>query len=64
MNISEFERNKPKKTMSFINKLIKKYRKIILDMPIMDDEDAIKVEMAADFETELKELKEIFKSGK
>ena len=64
MNISEFERNKPRKTMSFINKLIKKYKKIWEEMDIMDDYDAAKVEMAHDFERELQELKEIFKSGK
>jgi hypothetical protein len=64
MNISEFERNKPRKTMSFINKLIKKYKKIWEEMDMMDDYDAAKVEMAHDFERELQELKEIFKSGK
>ena len=64
MNISEFERNKPKKTMSYINKLIKKYKKVWQEMDMMDDYDAAKVEMAHDFEKELQELKEIFKSGK
>tara|TARA_Y100000401_G_scaffold67833_1_gene54344 strand:+ start:1040 stop:1234 length:195 start_codon:yes stop_codon:yes gene_type:complete len=64
MNISEFERNKPRKTMAFINKLIKKYKKIWEEMDMMDDYDAAKVEMAHDFERELQELKEIFKSGK
>ena len=63
MNISEFERNKPRKTMAFINKLIKKYKKIWRDDDIMDDYDAAKVEMAHDFERELQELKQIFKSG-
>ena len=64
MNISEFERNKPRKTMAFINKLIKKYKKICEEMDMMDDYDAAKVEMSHDFERELQELKEIFKSGK
>ena len=64
MNISEFERNKPRKTMAFINKLIKKYKEIWEEMDMMDDYDAAKVEMAHDFERELQELKEIFKSGK
>tara|TARA_B100001113_G_C21023464_1_gene584588 strand:+ start:834 stop:1028 length:195 start_codon:yes stop_codon:yes gene_type:complete len=64
MNISEFERNKPRKTMAFINKLIKKYKKIWQEMDMMDDYDAAKVEMAHDFERELEELKQIFKSGK
>jgi len=63
MNISEFERNKPKKTMAYINKLIRKYKKIWEDMDMMDDYDAAKVEMAHDFERELRELKQIFKSG-
>ena len=63
MNISEFERNKPKKTMAYLNKLIKKYKKVWEEMDIMDDYDAAKVEMAHDFEKELKELKQIFKSG-
>jgi len=64
MNISEFERNKPKKTMSYINKLINKYKKIWRNHEMMDDDDATKVEMAHDFERELQELKKIFKSGK
>ena len=63
MNISEFERSKPKKTMAYINKLIRKYKKIWEEMDMMDDYDAAKVEMAHDFEKELQELKEIFKSG-
>ena len=63
MNISEFERSKPRKTMAYINKLIRKYKKIWEDMDMMDDYDAAKVEMAHDFEKELQELKEIFKSG-
>ena len=63
MNISEVERNKPRKTMAYINKLIKKYQKIWQEMDMMDDYDVAKVEMAHDFERELQELKEIFKSG-
>ena len=63
MNISEFERNKPKKTMAYINKLIRKYKKIWEEMDMMDDYDVAKVEMAHDFERELKELKQIFESG-
>tara|TARA_B100000131_G_scaffold276996_1_gene280533 strand:+ start:629 stop:823 length:195 start_codon:yes stop_codon:yes gene_type:complete len=64
MNISEFERSKPRKTMAYINKLIRKYKKIWHEMDMMDDYDAAKVEMAHDFEQELQELKKIFKSGK
>ena len=63
MNISEFERKKPRKTHQTITNLIKKYKKIIMDMPIMEDEDAIKIEMAADFTKELENLKRIFEKG-
>ena len=63
MNISEFERKKPRKTHQAIANLFKKYKKIIMDMPIMEDEDAIKIEMAADFTKELENLKRIFEKG-
>jgi len=63
MNISEFERKKPRKTHQAITNLIKKYKKIIMDMPMMDDEDAVRVEMAADFAKELESLKKIFEKG-
>jgi len=63
MNISEFERRKPHKTHQSIYNLIEKYKKIVVHMPLMDDEDAIKVEMAADFVKELEKLKESFKKG-
>ena len=63
MNISEFERQKPRETHRALTSLIKKYQKIILDMPLMDDEDAIRVEMAADFAKELEKLKKIFEKG-
>tara|TARA_R100000742_G_C4276960_1_gene98421 strand:+ start:1365 stop:1559 length:195 start_codon:yes stop_codon:yes gene_type:complete len=63
MNISEFDRNKPRKTMAFINKLIKKYNKIWRHNELMDDDDATKVEMAHDIHKELEELKKIFKTG-
>jgi len=63
MNISEFERKKPRKTHQAIANLIKKYKKIIMDMPMMDDEDAVRVEMAADFAKELESLKKTFEKG-
>ena len=63
MNISEFERQKPRKTHRAITNLIKKYKKVIMETPIMDDEDAIRVEMAADFAKELENLKKIFEKG-
>ena len=63
MNISEFERKRPRKTYESIQKLINKYRRLISNIEIMDDEDCIKVEMAADFAKELEEIKRIFKKG-
>ena len=63
MNISEFERRKPHKTHKTLTNLIKKYQKIVMDMPITDDEDAIKVEMAADFVKELTNLQKSFEKG-
>jgi hypothetical protein len=43
--------------------LIQKYKNIAENMPIMDDEDAIKVEMASDFAKELRILKKTFEKG-
>jgi len=63
MNISEFERQKPRLTHKTINNLIKKYKKIVDNLPLMNDEDAIKVEMSADFLKELQNLKKIFEKG-
>ena len=63
MNISEFERQKPRKTHRSITNLIKKYKKIIMEAPMMDDEDAVRVEMAADFTKELEDLKKVFEKG-
>ena len=64
MNISEFERTKPRKTYKLIKKLINKYRDMILNVQIMEEEDCIKVEMAADFVKELEEVMKSFKNGK
>lgn len=63
MNISEFERGKPRKTHKLLDSLIKKYKKIVDELPIMDDEDAIKVEMSADFIRELSTIKKTFRKG-
>lgn len=63
MNISEFERLKPRKTYKTLIHLIKKYKKIVNEMPITDDEDAIKIEMAADFAKELEGVKKSFAKG-
>jgi len=63
MNISEFERNKPRKTYKVIQGLINKYKHIVEDMEINEEEDLTKVEMGADFLKELKKIMKTFKSG-
>ena len=57
MNVSEFERNKPKETYKAIISAKVKYETLLKETVIMDDSDAVKVEMANAF---LKELKNIF----
>ena len=57
MNVSEFERNKPRKTYTAIMKAKEKYETLLKETVIMDNSDAVKVEMANAF---LKELKNIF----
>ena len=52
-SVSEFERLKPRKTRKAIKQLIDKYKHMVSDMEIMEEEDCIKVEMAADFVKEL-----------
>ena len=63
MNISEFERKKPRKTHKAIKQLIDKYKHIVADMEIIGDEDLTKIEMAADFLKELQEIMKVFKNG-
>ena len=63
MNISEFERTKPRKTHKAIQKLIGKYKYIVEDMQINREEDLTKIEMSADFLKELQELMKVFKTG-
>jgi hypothetical protein len=63
MNISELERNKPRKTYKAIQKLISKYKHIVEDMQINDEEDLTKIEMAADFLKELQKIMKVFKTG-
>ena len=63
MSISEFERNKPRKTHKAIKKLIDKYKHIVADMEIIGDEDLTKIEMAADFLKELEKIMKVFKTG-
>ena len=63
MNISEFERKKPRKTHKAIKQLIDKYKHIVADMEIIGDEDLTKIEMAADFLKELQEIMKVFENG-
>ena len=56
-NVSEFERNKPRETYKAIISAKVKYETLLKETVIMDDSDAVKVEMANAF---LKELKNIF----
>ena len=63
MNISEFERSKPRRTYGAIKKTIKKYRSVIENMEMMDDDDCTRVEMANDFIKDLVKIMEVFKSG-
>ena len=64
MNISEFERKKPRETYKAIQKLVNKYKHIVADMEIIGDEDLTKIEMAADFLKELQEIMKVFKTVK
>ena len=57
MNVSEFERGKPHETYAAIIKCKEKYETLLKETVIMDNSDAVKVEMANAF---LKELKNIF----
>ena len=62
-SVSEFERRKPRKTRKEIKKLIDKYKDVVMNMEIMEDEDCIRVEMAADFLKELEKIMKVFKTG-
>jgi len=62
-SVSEFERLKPRKTYKAIQKLISKYKHIVVDMEIKGEEDLTKIEMAADFLKELEKIMKVFKTG-
>jgi len=64
MNISEFERSKPSETHACIIKAKEKYEKILEDTVIMDQEDSVRVQMAASILKDLKEIYLNFVSGK
>ena len=49
MNVSEFERNKPRETYKAIISAKEKYETLLKETVIMDNSDAVKVEMANAF---------------
>lgn len=57
-SISEFERNKPTETHKAFMEVKEKYETLLKETVVMDDQDAVKVDMAGVF---LKDLKEIYK---
>ncbi len=58
-NVSEFERNKPRETYKAIVKAKEKYENLVKSTVVMEDTDAVRVEMANCI---LKDLKEIYKN--
>lgn len=58
MNPSEFERTKPTETYKAIIRTKEKYETLLKETVIMEEADAVKVEMANRF---LKDLKKIFR---
>jgi hypothetical protein len=62
-NVSEFERNKPRGTYAAIMKAKEKYETLLKETVIMEDTDAVRVEMARHFLRDLKEIFQKFKSG-
>ena len=62
-SVSEFERHKPRKTRKEIKRLIDKYQDVMMNVEIMEEEDCIKVEMAADFVKELEVVMKAFQNG-
>ncbi|MDA7495818.1 hypothetical protein OAL45_00410 [bacterium] len=64
MNISEFERNKPRKTFQAINFAIKKYETYILETnPIMNDSDGKLMELSQEVLDDLNRIKNLFLKG-
>tara|TARA_R110001592_G_scaffold189790_1_gene435351 strand:- start:93 stop:299 length:207 start_codon:yes stop_codon:yes gene_type:complete len=62
-NPSEFERNKPSETYKEIIEVKEKYETLLKETVIMEEADAIKVEMANRFLKDLKKIFEKFLSG-
>jgi|TARA_S200002703_G_C3586958_1_gene180271 hypothetical protein len=64
MNISEFERLKPRKTFEAINFAIEKYESYIRETdPIMDEADASSVELSQEMLDDLNRIKKLFIEG-
>ena len=62
-SISEFERNKPIKTHKSIIEAKEKYEKLVKSTVVMEDTDAVRVEMANCILKDLKEIFQKFKAG-
>ena len=62
-NVSEFERTKPRATHTAIMKAKEKYETLLKETVIMEDTDAVRVEMARHFLKDLKEIFQKFKAG-
>ncbi len=58
MNISEFERTKPRETHEAFINVKEKYETLLKETVIMDEVDAARVEITSQF---LKDLKKIYK---
>jgi hypothetical protein len=64
MNISEFERCKPRKTFQAINFAIEKYETYIRETkPIMNDSDGKLVELSQEVLDDLNRIKKLFLEG-
>jgi hypothetical protein len=62
-NVSEFERNKPVETHRAIISTKEKYEKLVKDTVVMEDTDAVRVEMSRMFLNDLKNIFQKFVSG-
>ena len=63
MNISEFETDKPRETHAAIMNTKEKYETLLKETVIMEEADAVKVEMANSFLKDLRKIMDLFKAG-
>ena len=63
MNISQFERDKPRETHTAIMNAKEKYETLLKETVIMEEADAVKVEMANSFLKDLRKIMDLFKAG-